>query len=77
MAPGARRKFGACMFEFEVVGIEKSTCDRLGTFRRPRSDSAPGDLFTPFRYAPDQNPYQTLVLSSGVWWSLLPDIRCQ
>jgi len=46
MAPGARRKFGAPMFETEVFQkqmycIEGSTCDIVGTFRRPRSHSAP------------------------------------
>jgi len=34
---------------------EESTCDIVGTFRRPRSHSAPGELFTPCtpRYVPD------------------------
>jgi len=37
------------MFESEVFRkqnqcIEESTCDIFGTFRRPRSDSAPGEL---------------------------------
>jgi len=49
MAPGAGSKFGAPMFEREVFRkqmycIEKSTCDIVGTFRRPHSDSAPGEL---------------------------------
>jgi len=49
MAPGARSKFGAPMFEPDIFRkhlycIEKSTCDIIGTFRRPRSDSAPGEL---------------------------------
>jgi len=53
MATGARNMFGAPMFESEVFRkqmccIEESTCDVVGTFRRPpqsfgvpRSDSAP------------------------------------
>ena len=64
MAPGARSKFGAAMFEFEVVRkltycIEESTCAIIGTFRPhrshstppTRSDSAPGELCPPC-YAP-------------------------
>jgi len=52
MAPGARSKFGAPMFEPEVFRkqiycIEESTCDIDGTFARPRSDSAPGELCLP------------------------------
>jgi len=44
MEPGARSKFGGRMFEPEVFrkqmhSIEKWTCDIVGTFRRPRSDS--------------------------------------
>ena len=40
MAPGARSEFGALMFELEVLRkqmycIEESTCDIVGTFRRP------------------------------------------
>jgi len=40
MAPGARSKFGALIFEAEVFRkqmycIEESTCDIFGTFRRP------------------------------------------
>jgi len=46
MAPVARSKFGALMFEPEVFrkqmySIEESTCDIVGTFRLPLSDSAP------------------------------------
>jgi len=42
MATGARSKFGAPMLEPEVFRkqmhcIEESTCDIVGTFRRPRS----------------------------------------
>ena len=45
MAPGARSKFGAPMFEPEVFRkqmycTEESTCDIVETFRRPRSDLA-------------------------------------
>jgi len=48
MAPGARSKFGALMFEPEVFRkqmhcIEESTCDIVGTFRCPHSESAPGN----------------------------------
>jgi len=40
MAPGKRSKFGAPMIESEVFRkqmycIEESTCDIVGTFRRP------------------------------------------
>jgi len=46
MAPGARSKFGAPMFETEVFRklmycTEESICDIVGTFWRPRSDLAP------------------------------------
>jgi len=52
MAPGARSNFGAPMFELEVFRkqmycIEESTCDIVGTFRRPHSDLAPGELCPP------------------------------
>jgi len=59
MAPGARSKFGALMFEPELFRkqmycIEESTCDIVGTFQRPpqsfgahRSDAAPGELCPP------------------------------
>jgi len=48
MAPGARSKFGAPIFEPEVLRkqmycIKGSTCDNVETFRRPRSDSASGE----------------------------------
>jgi len=44
------------MFETKVLrkqmySIEDSTCDITGTFRRPHSDSAPGELLPP-RYTP-------------------------
>ena len=56
MAPGATSKFGAPMFEPDVFWkqmdcIEKSTCDIVGTFRRP-GNCAP---FAPPRYAPLRN----------------------
>jgi len=40
MVPGERSKFGVPMFKLEVFRkqiyfIEKSTCDIVGTFRRP------------------------------------------
>jgi len=46
MAPGARIKFGAPMFEPEVFRkqmccIEESTCDTVGIFGAPRSDAVP------------------------------------
>jgi len=45
MAPGARSKFGASMFEPELFRkqmycIDESTCDVLGTFRSPSRDGA-------------------------------------
>jgi len=46
MAPGVRSKFGVPMFEPELFWklihcIEESTCDILGLFGVPSSDSAP------------------------------------
>jgi len=32
------------LFRKEIYCIEESACDIVGTFRRPRSDSAPGEL---------------------------------
>ena len=65
MAPGARWKFGAPMFEFDVFRkqmycIEGSTCGIVGTFRRPNSDSAPWELCTlvPHRCAPASESLQ-------------------
>ena len=67
MAPEARSKFVAPMFEPEVFRkqmfcIEESTCDVVGTLRRPsqsfgapRSDSAPRQSCPP-RYAPAYKP---------------------
>jgi len=48
----ARSKFGVSLFEPEVCRkqmncIEESTCDIVGTFRRPYSDSAPEKLCPP------------------------------
>jgi len=50
MAPGEGSTFGTPMFEPEVFRKQmycfgESTCDIVVTFRRPRSDSAPGELF--------------------------------
>ena len=50
--PGTRSKFGAPIFESEVFRrqmycIEEFTCDIVGTFRRPRSQSAPPQYFSP------------------------------
>jgi len=44
MAPGARSKFGAPVFEPEVFRKQMYciSCDIFGTFRRPHSDLAPG-----------------------------------
>jgi len=46
MAPGARSKFGVPVFDREVfrkqmVCIEESISNIVGTFRRPHSHSAP------------------------------------
>jgi len=51
MAPGARSKFSAPKFEFEVfigskcIVLKKVLVTLLGLFGAPRSDSAPGKLF--------------------------------
>jgi len=50
MAPGARSRFGAPVLEPEIFRkqmycIEESICGIVGTLRRPRSDSAPGNCF--------------------------------
>ena len=50
MVPGARSKFGTPMFEPDVIRkqmhcIEESACDIVGTFWRPRNDSAPIAVF--------------------------------
>jgi len=57
--PGKETSLAPPMFEPEVFRkqmycIEESTCNIVGTFRRPRSDSAPGELCPacPLRYAP-------------------------
>ena len=64
MAPGARSKIGASLFEPDVIRkqmyyIEESTYAIVGTFRRPRSDSVPGKLWPTFpsRYTPDHTWY--------------------
>jgi len=49
----ARSMFGASIVEFEVFCkqmycIEESTCDLVGTFRCPYSDSAPVELYPPW-----------------------------
>jgi len=35
------------VFRKEIYSIEESTCDIVGSFRRPRSDSAPGESCPP------------------------------
>jgi len=55
MAPWARNKFGAPVFEpwvfrKQMYCIEESTCDTVGAFRRSHSDSSSGELCPP-RYA--------------------------
>jgi len=61
------KKFGAPMFEPEVFlkqmyCVEESTCVIVGTFRRPRSDSAPpAEIRRPYR---DSAP--------GKLWPLCP-----
>jgi len=52
MAPGARSKFGTPVFEPKVFRkqtycIEGSSSGIVGTFRRPRSASAPGESCPP------------------------------
>jgi len=52
MAPGAKTKFGALMFEPEIFRkqihcIEESTCDIFGTFRRPGNCAPLAPLVTP------------------------------
>ena len=57
------------VFRKEIYCIEESTCDIVGTFRRPQqtfgalhSDLAPGELFPlyPRRYAPESADYKWL-----------------
>ena len=73
MAPGARSKFGAPMFEPEVFRQQMYCIEvlltLLGLFVVPRSHSAPGELcpLHPHRYAPgvtgrSDAPQQTMVL---------------
>jgi len=90
MAPGARNKFGAPMFEPELFqkqlcSFGESTCDIVGTFRRPRSHSAlptgiwrpppvirrPGIVSLTLRPAARAKAtYVTLPLTEAVWWFL-------
>jgi len=56
MAPGARNKFGTPMFEPEIFRkqmhcIEETTCDIVGTFWCPHSDSAPDNYLKQFAAA--------------------------
>jgi len=65
MAPGARSRFGAPMFEPEVFReqiycIEESVCDIVGTLWRLHSDSAPGELCPPY-------PLVTTLRSRGIF----------
>jgi len=60
MASGARTKFGAPVFEPEVLSkqiccIEGSICDIVGNFRCPIVISVPVNYspFAPDRYAPE------------------------
>ena len=63
MAPGARSKFGAPMFEPKVFRkkmccIEESACDIVGIFRRPGSDLAPhSDSAAGKLYSPSLRPW--------------------
>ena len=64
MAPGAKSKFGAPMFDLELFWkqmycIEKVLQTLLKVFGAPRSDSAPGELCPPVppRYAPVHTTY--------------------
>jgi len=50
MGPGARSKFGAPLFERKLFRkqmycIEESARDIVGSFQRPPSDRAPGELY--------------------------------
>ena len=52
MAPGARSRIGPPMLEIEIFRkqiycVEESTCDFVGTLRRPHCSSAPGELCLP------------------------------
>jgi len=71
MAPGARSKFGAPMFEPEVFRkqmycIEKSTCDIVRTFRLPRSDLAPSWWFCALGIVPPISPFVPPLFSTTV-----------
>ena len=65
MAPGARSKFSAPMFEPEVFWkqmycIEESTCDIVGTFRRPSQSFGARGIVSPLlRSCADVTPLKT------------------
>jgi len=84
MAPGARSKLGAPMFEPEVFRnkmhcIEESTCDivgtwnlELGTFRRPHSHLAlPAVIRRPDNCAPFPPRRYALNVSQFLAWGML------
>jgi len=59
MAPGARSNFGAPIFEPEVFQkqmycIKESTCDIVGTFRRPGNCAF-------LRYSPDSKAHENVL----------------
>jgi len=61
MAPGARSKFGTPMFEPKVFRKqmycdEESTYDIVGTFWRPRSQSAHPQWFGAWAFVPPLPP---------------------
>jgi len=69
MAPGARSKLGTPVFEAElftkqIYCTEGSTCDIFGTFRRPHSDSAPGELYPP---CPPRYALGSCFVTHNVW----------
>ena len=76
MAPGVRSKFGAPMFETEIFRkqmywCEESTCGIVGTFRRPRSNSAPLDMIWRHHSNPAPGEVRPLTaLSLPLWLSL-------
>ena len=70
MAPGARSKFGAPMFESEffweqIYCIEESVCGIVGTFRRPIVARLPGNC-APRGYSPDRGIIEPAD-ARGVW----------
>jgi len=48
------------VFQKQMICIEQSTCDIVGTFRGPHSNLAPGELCPP-RYAPGRNVEEYLL----------------